>query len=46
MAALAQMADGHENVMMMLMGYNGLIGNMGNSPSGGQKQRFPPARAL
>ncbi len=42
----AKMAMVHEEVMMMPMTYESLIGDMGSALSGGQKQRIMLARAL
>ncbi|WP_314101767.1 peptidase domain-containing ABC transporter [uncultured Stenotrophomonas sp.] len=42
----ATMAAIHQDIAQMPMGYHGLIGDMGNSMSGGQKQRLILARAL
>ncbi|UOO83219.1 peptidase domain-containing ABC transporter [Uruburuella testudinis] len=42
----ARMAMIHEEIMQMPMGYETLIGDMGNALSGGQKQRIILARAL
>lgn len=42
----AAMAQIHEDIMQMTMGYETLIGDMGNALSGGQKQRIILARAL
>ena len=42
----AAMAMIHEDIMQMAMGYETLIGDMGNALSGGQKQRIILARAL
>lgn len=42
----ARLACLHDEVMAMLMGYNTLIGDMGNALSGGQQQRLLLARAL
>src|SRR4051794_289431 len=44
--ASAQMARVHDEIMSMPMGYNSLIGDMGSSLSGRQKQRVLLARAL
>lgn len=42
----AKMASIHEEIMAMPMGYQTLVGDMGNILSGGQKQRVILARAL
>ena len=42
----AQVASVHEEIQAMPMGYHTLIGDMGTSISGGQKQRLLLARAL
>jgi len=42
----AQLAAIHEDIVAMPMGYNTLIGDMGNTMSGGQIQRLLLARAL
>jgi ATP-binding cassette subfamily B protein RaxB len=42
----ARMACLHEEIQVMPMGYNTLIGDMGNALSGGQQQRLLLARAL
>ena len=42
----ARMASVHDEIMMMPMGYQTLVGDMGNILSGGQKQRLLLARAL
>jgi ATP-binding cassette subfamily B protein RaxB len=42
----ARMADIHEDIDAMPMGYNTLVGDMGTVLSGGQKQRVLVARAL
>lgn len=42
----AKLAAIHEDVALMPMGYNSLIGDMGSALSGGQKQRIILARAL
>jgi ATP-binding cassette subfamily B protein RaxB len=42
----AQMARVHDEIMVMPMGYNSFIGDMGSSLSGGQKQRVLLARSL
>jgi ATP-binding cassette subfamily B protein RaxB len=44
--ACARVAAIHEDVVAMPMGYESLIGDMGSSISGGQKQRLLLARAL
>jgi ATP-binding cassette subfamily B protein RaxB len=45
-AKAAQMASIHYDISQMNMGYNSLVGDMGNALSGGQKQRLLLARAL
>lgn len=42
----AKLAQIHEEIMAMAMGYNSLVGDMGSSLSGGQVQRVLLARAL
>lgn len=42
----AKMASIHDEIMAMPMGYQTLVGDMGNILSGGQKQRIILARAL
>lgn len=42
----AKMASIHDEIMAMPMGYQTLVGDMGNILSGGQKQRILLARAL
>jgi ATP-binding cassette subfamily B protein RaxB len=42
----AKLAQIHEDIMAMPMGYNSLVGDMGSSLSGGQMQRVLLARAL
>lgn len=42
----AKMASIHDEIMAMPMGYQTLVGDMGNILSGGQKQRVLLARAL
>jgi ATP-binding cassette subfamily B protein RaxB len=44
--ACAKLAAVHDDIMVMPMGYNTLIGDMGTALSGGQKQRVLLARAL
>lgn len=44
--AVARLACIHQDVEIMAMGYNTLIGDMGTALSGGQKQRLLLARAL
>lgn len=44
--ASAQLAGIHQDISAMAMGYNSLVGDMGSSVSGGQKQRLLLARAL
>ncbi|RWR02349.1 ABC transporter [[Pantoea] beijingensis] len=44
--AAARLAQIHDDVMAMPMGYNSLVGDMGSSLSGGQIQRVLLARAL
>ena len=44
--ACAVMAGIHDEIMAMPMGYQTLVGDMGNVLSGGQKQRILIARAL
>lgn len=44
--ACARLACLHEEIMAMPMGYETLIGEMGNALSGGQQQRLLLARAL
>jgi ATP-binding cassette subfamily B protein RaxB len=45
-AACAQLAAIHQDIVAMPMGYHTLIGDMGTVLSGGQKQRLLLARAL
>ncbi len=45
-AESAQLAGIHQDIVAMNMGYNALVGDMGNALSGGQKQRLLLARAL
>ena len=42
----AHLANIHEDIHQMTMGYNSLVGDMGSMLSGGQKQRLLLARAL
>lgn len=42
----ARLAQIHDDIMAMPMGYNSLVGDMGSSLSGGQIQRVLLARAL
>ncbi|MBS3046397.1 peptidase domain-containing ABC transporter [Enterobacter mori] len=42
----AQLAQIHDDIMAMPMGYQSLVGDMGSSLSGGQSQRVLLARAL
>jgi ATP-binding cassette subfamily B protein RaxB len=42
----AQLAGIHDEILMMPMNYNSLVGDMGSSLSSGQKQRILLARAL
>jgi len=44
--AAAKVAEVHEEIMAMPMGYESLVGDMGSAVSGGQKQRILLARAL
>jgi len=44
--ASAQLASVHGDIMVMPMGYNTLVGDIGTGLSGGQKQRILLARAL
>ena len=46
MEQCAIMAGIHDEIMAMPMGYQTLVGDMGNVLSGGQKQRIFIARAL
>jgi ATP-binding cassette subfamily B protein RaxB len=46
MVECAKMACIHDELLKMPMGYNTLIGDMGSSLAGGQKQRILLARAL
>lgn len=46
MQRCAQLAEIHEDIQRMAMGYDTLIGDMGNKLSGGQIQRLLLARAL
>lgn len=43
---VAKIAHVHEDIMLMPMGYETLVGDMGGALSGGQKQRILLARAL
>ncbi|GGA51684.1 peptidase domain-containing ABC transporter [Hafnia psychrotolerans] len=43
---VARIAQIHEDIMAMPMGYNSMVGDMGSSLSGGQVQRVILARAL
>ncbi len=44
--ACAKLASIHAEIMVMPMGYNSLVGDIGSGISGGQKQRILLARAL
>lgn len=44
--AAARVAQIHDDIVMMPMGYESLVGDMGSALSGGQKQRVLLARAL
>ena len=46
METVARMAQIHDTIMEMPMGYQSLIGDMGNALSAGQRQRIMLARAL
>lgn len=43
---VARIAQIHDDIMVMPMGYNSMVGDMGSSLSGGQVQRVILARAL
>jgi ATP-binding cassette subfamily B protein RaxB len=44
--AAARLAEIHQDIVAMPMGYHSLVGDMGSSLSGGQQQRLTLARAL
>jgi ATP-binding cassette subfamily B protein RaxB len=44
--AAARLAEFHDNIVALPMGYHSLIGDMGSALSGGQQQRLLLARAL
>jgi ATP-binding cassette, subfamily B, bacterial CvaB/MchF/RaxB len=44
--AAARLAELHDDIVAMPMGYHSLVGDMGSSLSGGQQQRLTLARAL
>lgn len=42
----AKMANAHEFIMELRMGYNSMVGELGSNLSGGQRQRIAIARAI